>query len=239
MYIFQHTTQTQQQSCLLMAQPVQKSLLNTAAAAVHRLLTTRKLEHAFFGGFQMGLLGSSRGTKDIDVAVRKPFLHGFEKVKQAFVEDSEFKVFDGNRTDCVNAIHRPTGVHIYVMLENLPKTLTSIPEDPNHLPFYTPTQMFIRTIQSLGRSAKETHRQDLLFLYNNLPIDMTKRVLFSHGQIQPESSPSFFHFRFCGPLFSSISIFLTGYPLHNSVAFTLIKIVGSPAHRHVSRPKSH
>ncbi|KAF5379813.1 hypothetical protein D9615_005785 [Tricholomella constricta] len=157
-----------------MASFVEKSRLNKAAAGVHRLLNSRKLEHAFFGGYQLALLGSTRGTRDIDVAVKKPFLHGFDKVKQAFVDDDDFLVFDGNRTDCVNAIHKPTGVHVFVMLEYLPRTLEYISDDPNHLPFYTPTHMFIRTIRSLGIRSKESHRQDLVYLYNKFPLDLAK-----------------------------------------------------------------
>ncbi|KAG5652608.1 hypothetical protein H0H81_004390 [Sphagnurus paluster] len=153
---------------------VEKSRLNKAAASVHRLLVSRKLEHAFFGGYQLVLLGSTRGTRDIDVAVKKPFIHGFDKVKQAFVDSYNFLVFDGNRKDCINAIHRPTGVHIFVMLEDLPRTLERIPGDPNQLPFYTPTRLFIRTIQSLAVHSKESHRQDLVYLYNKFDINFGK-----------------------------------------------------------------
>lgn len=159
---------------LLMASYVEKPRLNRAAASVHRLLTARKFEHAFFGGYQLGLLGSTRGTRDIDVAVKKPFLNGFDKVKQAFVDDSDFLVFNGNRTDCVNAIHKPSGVHIFVMLEDIPKTLEYMPDDPNHLPFYTPTHMFIRTIHSLAKHSKESHRQDLVYLYRKMRLDSAK-----------------------------------------------------------------
>ena len=62
-------------------------------------------------------LGSPRGTKDVDVVVKKPLFNGFEKVKQAFVDDSEFRVFDGNRTDGIRAIHMPSSVGIDIMLQ--------------------------------------------------------------------------------------------------------------------------
>ncbi|KAF8071529.1 hypothetical protein FPV67DRAFT_1778753 [Lyophyllum atratum] len=153
---------------------VEKPRLNRAAASVHRLLTARKFEHAFFGGYQLGFLGSPRATRDVDVAVKKPFMNGFDKVKQAFVDDAGFLVFNGNRTDCINAIHRPSGVHIFVMLEDIPKTLEYIADDPNHLPFYTPTHLFIRMIQSLAIHSKESHRQDLVYLYRKMPLDSAK-----------------------------------------------------------------
>lgn len=57
---------------------------------------------------------------------------------------------------------------------DLPRTLTTIPDDPNHLPFYTPTQMFIRTIQCLSMRFKESDRQDLLYLHSKFSIDMAK-----------------------------------------------------------------
>lgn len=44
-------------------------------------------------------MGCPRGTKDVDVVVKKLMINGFNKVKNAFVDDSEFLVFDGNRTD--------------------------------------------------------------------------------------------------------------------------------------------
>ncbi|KAG5643088.1 hypothetical protein DXG03_001584 [Asterophora parasitica] len=157
-----------------MASFVEMSRLNKAAVGVHRLLNSRRLEHAFLGGYELALLGSTRGTRDIDVAVKKPFLSGFEKVKEAFVDHADFLVFDGNRTDCINAIHKPTGVHIFVMLEDLPKTLDRSTDASHHLPIYTPTHMFIRTIQSLGLRSKESHRQDLVLLHDKFSLDMAK-----------------------------------------------------------------
>lgn len=91
--------------------------LAQAAIAVHRVLIDNDIDHTFFGGYQLQLLGSIRGTKDVDVVVKKPFLNGFEKIKQAFVKDVEFLVFDGNRTDGVRVIHEPSGVGVDVMLQ--------------------------------------------------------------------------------------------------------------------------
>jgi hypothetical protein len=91
--------------------------LDLAAIAVHRVLTVKKIDHIFFGGYELQIMGSARGTKDVDVVVKKPLFKGFEKVKQAFVDDSEFEVFDGNRTDGIRAIHMPSRVGIDVMLQ--------------------------------------------------------------------------------------------------------------------------
>jgi len=49
--------------------------------------------------------------------VKKPLFNGLEKVKQAFVDDSEFRVFDGNRTDDIRAIHMPSSIGIDIMLQ--------------------------------------------------------------------------------------------------------------------------
>lgn len=91
--------------------------LDLAAVAIHRVLTNKNFEHTFFGGYKLQIMGSPRGTKDVDVVMKKPVLNGFEKVKQAFVDDSEFKVFDGNRTDGIRAIHMPSSVGIDIMLQ--------------------------------------------------------------------------------------------------------------------------
>lgn len=91
--------------------------LDAAAVSVHAVLDSHKLDHVFFGGYELLLLASTRGTKDVDVIVKKPFLNGFEKVKKAFKDAPGFLVFDGNRTDGIRAIHEETGVGIDIMLE--------------------------------------------------------------------------------------------------------------------------
>jgi len=100
-----------------MGTTIPRQRLDLAALAVHRVLTTKKFEHTFFGGYELQIMGSPRGTKDVDVVVKKPLFNGFEKVKQAFVDDSEFNVFDGNRTDGIRAIHMPSSVGIDIMLQ--------------------------------------------------------------------------------------------------------------------------
>ncbi|GLB44773.1 hypothetical protein LshimejAT787_1801100 [Lyophyllum shimeji] len=60
------------------------------------------------------------------------------------------------------------------MLEDIPKALERIPDDPNQLPFYSPTHMFIRTIHSLAQRSKESHRQDLVYLYRKMRLDSGK-----------------------------------------------------------------
>jgi len=62
-------------------------------------------------------MGSTRETKGVDVVVKKPLFNGFEKVRQAFVDDSEFKVFDGNCTDGVRTIYAPSSVGVDIMLQ--------------------------------------------------------------------------------------------------------------------------
>lgn len=88
-----------------------------AAIALHRVLEQNNFDHTFFGGYQLQLMGQYRGTKDVDVVVKKPMFNGFEKVKQAFVDDPEFMVIDGNRTDGIRAIHSPSGVGVDIMLQ--------------------------------------------------------------------------------------------------------------------------
>lgn len=100
-----------------MAAVIPKDRLDMAAIALHRVLEQNNFDHAFFGGYQLLLMGQNRGTKDVDVVVKKPMFNGFEKIKQAFVDDPEFMVFDGNRTDGIRAIHSPSSVGVDIMLQ--------------------------------------------------------------------------------------------------------------------------
>jgi hypothetical protein len=96
---------------------VLRSRLNDAAHAVHRVLVAKRLEHVFFGGYELQTLGCPRFTKDIDVVVKKPLLNGFSKVKQVFLDNSQFCVFDGKRTDNIRAIYLPSNVGVDIMLQ--------------------------------------------------------------------------------------------------------------------------
>lgn len=96
---------------------VPQDRLDMAAIALHRVLEQSNFDHAFFGGYQLLLMGSTRGTKNVDVVVKKPMFNGFEKVKQAFVDDREFMVIDGNRTDAIRAIHSPSNTGIDIVLQ--------------------------------------------------------------------------------------------------------------------------
>jgi hypothetical protein len=69
---------------------IPRDRLDMAAIALRRVLEQSKFDHTFFGGYQLQLMGSIRGTKDVDVAVKKPRFNGFEK---AFVDDPEFMFF--------------------------------------------------------------------------------------------------------------------------------------------------
>ena len=102
---------------LAMTDVIPQDRLDMAAIALHRVLKQSKFDHRFLGGYQLQLMGSTRGTKGVDVVVKKPMFNGFEKVKQAFVDDSEFMVFDGNRTDGIRAIHSPSRVGVDIMLQ--------------------------------------------------------------------------------------------------------------------------
>lgn len=100
-----------------MAAVIPQERLDLAAIALHRVLDQNSFVHIFFGGYQLQLMGHNRGTKDVDVVVKKPMFNGFDKVKQAFVDDPEFMVFDGNRTDAIRAIHAPSSVGVDIMLQ--------------------------------------------------------------------------------------------------------------------------
>jgi hypothetical protein len=99
-----------------MSDIIPRSRLDLAALAVHRVLTDKGFTHIFFGGYELQVMGHERGTKDVDVLVKKPFFNGFDKVKQAFVDDSEFLVIEGNRSDAVREIHSTSSVGIDIML---------------------------------------------------------------------------------------------------------------------------
>ncbi|KIM35676.1 hypothetical protein M413DRAFT_326758 [Hebeloma cylindrosporum] len=153
---------------------IPRDRLDMAAIALHRVLVQNDFNHTFFGGYQLQLMGSIRGTKDVDVVVKKPVFHGFEKVKRAFVDHPEFLVFDGNRTDAIRAIHAPTGVGVDILLEDPPKGKLVIPDDPNELPFFPATHMFIKKIKCLSVRQKETDEEDLVFLFENYALDQQK-----------------------------------------------------------------
>lgn len=100
-----------------MSKTIPRSRLDVAALAVHRVLKQRGFAHVFCGGYELQIMGSGRGTKDVDVAVRKPIMHGLEKVKKAFVDDPNFIVFDGHRPDVIRVIHTPSSVGADVLLQ--------------------------------------------------------------------------------------------------------------------------
>jgi hypothetical protein len=98
-------------------QSIHPTILAQAAYAVHRTLSSAGFHHLFFGGFEVHALGcTERTTKDVDVEVEKPMFRGFEKVRDAFKDDEDYILFDGNRTDALRMIHRPTSVGIDVMM---------------------------------------------------------------------------------------------------------------------------
>ena len=109
-----------------MSAVIPQERLDMAAIALHRVLEQNSFDHTFFGGYQLQLMGQNRGTKDVDVVVKKPMFNGFEKVKRVFVDDPEFMVFDGNRTDGIRAIHSPSSVGVDIMLQWV--TLMSLSE---------------------------------------------------------------------------------------------------------------
>jgi len=153
---------------------IPRDRLDIAAIALHRVLEQNNFDHIFFGGYQLQLMGSIRGTKDVDVAVKKPMFNGFEKVKKAFVDDPEFMVFDGNRTDGIRAIHSPSRVGVDIMLQDLPKRRITLPDDRNQLPFFPATHMFIKKIECLSIRQKPSDEEDLVFLFETFEIDQKK-----------------------------------------------------------------
>jgi len=155
-----------------MANVIPRDRLDLAAIAVHRVLTNQKFNHSFFGGYELEIMGNIRGTKDVDVVVKRPLFNGFKKVKQAFVDDMEFLVMDGNSTSGIRAIHSPSKVGIDIMLQDLPKESITLAGDPYHLPFFTATHLFIKKVECLAVRQKVTDQQDLIFLFDNVGLDM-------------------------------------------------------------------
>ena len=163
-----------------------------AAIALHHVLEQNNFDHTLFGGYQLQLMGNIRGTKDVDVVVKKPMFNGFEKVKQAFADDPEFMVFDGNCTDGIRAIHSPSGAgvdskrHSNVLIGILhnshivddnrdpPKGKIGLPDDPNQLPFFPAMHMFIKKIECLSVQYKESDEADIIFLFDNFELDQKK-----------------------------------------------------------------
>lgn len=78
--------------------------LTKAALATHRLCQASAFTHAFFGGFELAILGNTRGTKDVDVEIARPSGRSgaFERVHAAFTNDPEFMVLEGVTPDGVS-----------------------------------------------------------------------------------------------------------------------------------------
>ena len=62
-------------------------------------------------------MGSTRGTKDIDVVAKKPVFNSFEKIQMVFSDDKAFSIVKGNRRDAIRAIYHPSGVGIDILLQ--------------------------------------------------------------------------------------------------------------------------
>jgi len=164
-----------------MACYVETSKLNEAASAIHRALIARKIDHAFSGGYELVHLGSKRETRNVEVLVKAPMFNGFEKVKQAFFDNSDFSVFNGRGTDGMAIIHKPTTVHVALTIqERLPRILDHLVisdgAKPPSLPFLPPSHLYIKIIQNMSTRSMDSDRRDLLFLKEKFPaqLDMVK-----------------------------------------------------------------
>jgi len=65
----------------------------------------------------------------------------------------------------------------YTLLNNnrdLPKGSITLSDDPNQLPFFPTTHMFIKKIECLAVRRKDSDREDLIFLFENFPLDQGK-----------------------------------------------------------------
>lgn len=64
-----------------------------------------------------------------------------------------------------------------MLLDNdrdLPKNLTTLSDDPNKLPFFTPTHMFVKKVECLAVRLKDTDRADLIYLFDNFELNSAK-----------------------------------------------------------------
>ncbi|KDQ11145.1 hypothetical protein BOTBODRAFT_177613 [Botryobasidium botryosum FD-172 SS1] len=153
--------------------------LEEAALAVHAVLEQHSLRHFFIGGWQFCLLGFDRGTKDIDVEVEKPLIHGFEKVYAAFKSHPDFMVIDGRRTDAIRAIYSPhggVGIDIFMRKGRMPRRGMNISIQDHALPFLTPTHLLIEKIRTAGERSKDVDSRDIrfMFLHYEADIDLKK-----------------------------------------------------------------
>lgn len=78
--------------------------LSRAALAVHKVCVVNSIPHAFFGGFELVMLGRKRGTKGVDVEIARSTPGGVDKIVNAFRNSGEFRVLAGNRDDAVCTI---------------------------------------------------------------------------------------------------------------------------------------
>jgi hypothetical protein len=65
----------------------------------------------------------------------------------------------------------------YTLLNNdrdIPKGSITLSDDPNQLPFFPTTHMFIKKIECLAVRKKDSDREDLIFLFENFPLDWGK-----------------------------------------------------------------
>jgi len=163
-----------------MALVVDNSTLARAALAVHDVLERNSLAHVFLGGFELVLLGNTRGTKDIDVEVAKPFIRGFQKVREAFEADEAFLVFNGTTEEGIRAIWgRAVGVDILMRGGGrFPRSTMNLTIGPPlpfgrtqpTLPFLTPTHLLIEKVRCAGERLKVVDVIDILFIYDTLAV---------------------------------------------------------------------
>lgn len=83
-------------------------------------------------------------------------------------------------TLCCSERHFNFLIRIFLNLRALddnrdpPKGKIGLPDDPNQLPFFPATHMFIKKIECLSVRHKDTDEADLLFLFDNFELDQKK-----------------------------------------------------------------
>ncbi|KAL0954876.1 hypothetical protein HGRIS_003808 [Hohenbuehelia grisea] len=120
-------------------------------------------------------MGSPRGTKDVDVVVRKPFLRGFDKIHRAFSEHPDFKVIPGTRKDGIRAICITEGVGVDILIQELPGKLNELyiaVDDKEHvLPCFPMKNMVLKKIHCLAVREKSSDLSDLEWLYDERKLE--------------------------------------------------------------------
>jgi len=155
--------------------------LARAACAIHKLLRSKGIEHAFLGGFQMDVLGFVRGTNNVDVEVKKGLFSGASRIRTIVEKSSDFRVErseSGGSDDVVHAVHKYSKVPINILLR---RSISLGKNDVDtrhtfgqHLPFLSISNLFLEKMRSASERSARVDSDDLIWLYRTYKSELAQ-----------------------------------------------------------------